>query len=123
MTEKINHLGMAVNKVSSDRRFVAFLMKKYSEYENISQENMLSQLGCTEESYYKLCLCTAPDVEATDFLSRLNNISEYAEVSAFELNRIIKRANVILSFSEDEEQARNFLMAARDKQSDDDTKR
>lgn len=123
MTEKINLLGMAVKKASLDRRFVAFLIKKYTEYENISQENMLSQLHCSEENYYKLCLCAAPNVEAADFLPRLNNISEYAHVSAIELNRIIKRANVILSFSEDEDQARNFLMAARDKHSDDKTKR
>jgi hypothetical protein len=115
MTEKINLLGMAVNKVSADKSFVAFLMKKYSEYENMSQQNLLSQLGCSEESYYKLCLCKAPDVEATDFLSRLNSISEYAQVSAIELNRIIKRANIILKLSEDEAQAQNYLMAARDK--------
>jgi hypothetical protein len=114
MTEKVNLLGMAVDRVSLDKSFLAFLMKKYSEYENISQQNLLSQLRCSEESYYKLCLCKAPDVEATDFLSRLNSISEYAHVSALELNRIIKRANAILKFSEDE--ARSYLMAARDKQ-------
>jgi hypothetical protein len=123
MTQKIDLLGMAVEKASLDRRFVAFLIKKYSEYENISQENVVLQLRCSEENYYKLCLCTAPDVEATDFLARLNNICEYAHVSALELNRIIKRANVILSFSKDEEQTRNFLMAARDKHIDDETER
>lgn len=118
MTEKVNLLGLAVDKVSSDKSFVAFLMKKYSEYENIPQQNLLSQLRCSEESYYKLCLCKAPDVEASDFLSRLNSISEYSHVSAIELNRVIKRANAILRLSEDEEQARNFLMAARDKHGD-----
>lgn len=118
MTEKVTLLGMAVNKVSADKSFVAFLMKKYSEYENISQQSLLSQLHCSEESYYKLCLCKVPDLEGADFLHRLNSISEYAQVSAIELNKIIKRANAILKFSEDEEQARNFLMAARDKHED-----
>lgn len=119
MTKKINPLGMAVNKVSADKSFVAFLMKKYSEYENMSQQNLLSQLRCSEESYYKLCLCKAPSVEAADFLSRLNCISEYAQVSVIELNRIIKRANTILKLSEDEAQAQNYLMAARDKHEND----
>src|SRR5262249_19839696 len=103
MSEKVSLLAKAVDKVSLDKKFIAFLMREYLEYEKISQQEILLQLRCSEEEYYKLCLCNAPDMEAGDFVSRVNSIGEYAHVSAIEISRIIKRANMILNFTEDEE--------------------
>lgn len=118
MSEKIKILELAANKASSDSGFIAFLIKKYLEFENISEQDVLSTLQCSEEDYYKLNLCRVPDINATDFVSRLNNISKYTNSSAIELNKIIKRANSILRLSGDQVEQNNYLMAARDKQNE-----
>ena len=115
MNEKIKLLALAVEKVSSDKSYLAFLIKKYLESESISQQDLRALLRCTEEDYYKLNLCKIPNVENADFLSRLNKICEYTHTSVIELNGIIKRANAIVKFSEDQPDSRNYLMAARDK--------
>ncbi len=115
MNEKVKFLELAVEKVSSDKSYLAFLIKRYLESESISQQELRALLRCTEEDYYKLSLCKTPDIGSADFLSRLNKICEYTHTSAIDLNRIIKRANAIVKFSEDQPDSGNYLMAARDK--------
>lgn len=119
MTDNIKLLKHAARKVEADSGFIAFLMKKYLEFENISEEEVLSTLHCTAEDYYKLNLCRVPDINANDFASRLNNISQYTNSSAIELNKIIKRANSILRLSGGDVEQHNYLMAARDKHNKD----
>jgi hypothetical protein len=116
MTDNIRLLEHAARKVEADSGFIAYLMKKYLEFENISEQEVLSTLHCTMEDYYKLNLCRVPDINASDFVSRLNNISQYTNSSAIELNKIIKRANSILRLSGSDMEQNNYLMAARDKQ-------
>ena len=119
MSEKIKMLELASNKAANDSGFIAYLMKKYLEVENISEQEILSTLHCTVEDYYKLNLCRVPDINANDFVTRLNNISQYTNSSAFELNKIIKRANSILRLSGSDVEQHNYLMAARDNQNKD----
>jgi hypothetical protein len=116
MSEKIKMLELASNKAATDSGFIAYLMSKYLEIENISEQEILSTLHCSEEDYHKLKLCRVPDINANDFVSRLNKISEYTNSSSVELNKIIKRANSILRLSGDNIEQHNYLMAARDKQ-------
>ncbi|MCB0489876.1 MAG: hypothetical protein KDC99_15445 [Cyclobacteriaceae bacterium] len=116
MDEKIKMLELASCKAAADSGFIAYLVNKYLEVENISEQEILSALHCSEEDYFKLKLCRVPDVNATDFVSRLNRISEYTNSSSVELNKIIKRANSILRLSGDNVEQHNYLMAARDKQ-------
>lgn len=115
MTDRIKLLEHAARKVEVDSGFIAYLMKKYLEVENISEQEILSTLHCSVENYYKLNLCRIPDINASDFVSRLNKISEYTNSSAIELNKIIKRANSILRLSGSDVEQHNYLMAARDK--------
>ena len=116
MSEKIKMLELASDKAATDSGFIAYLMKKYLEFENISEQEVLSTLHCTMEDYYKLNLCRVPDINASDFVSRLNNISQYTNSSANELNKIIKRANSILRLNGSDMEQNNYLVAARDKQ-------
>ncbi|MBN8790537.1 MAG: hypothetical protein J0I84_25945, partial [Terrimonas sp.] len=99
MSEKIKILALASQKAANDSGFIAYLMKKYLEIENISEQEVRSTLRCSEENYYKLNLCRIPDIHAKDFVLRLNKISQYTNSSAIELNKIIKRANSILRLS------------------------
>jgi hypothetical protein len=115
MSEKIKMLELAANKASNDSGFIAFMIKKYLEFENISEKEILSLLQCSEEDYYKLNLCRVPDINAIDFVSRLNIICKYSNSSAIELNKIIKRAISILNLIGDQVEQNTYLMAARDK--------
>jgi hypothetical protein len=119
MTDKIRLLENAARKVEADSSFIAYLMKNYLAVENISEQEILSMLHCSVEDYYKLNLCRVPDINANDFVTRLNNISQYTNSSAIELNKIIKRANSILRLSGSDVEQHNYLMAARDKQNKD----
>lgn len=119
MTDKIKLLEHAARKVEADSNFIAFLIKKYLEFEKISEQEIVSKLQCTVEDFYKLNLCRVPDINARDFVTRLNKISEYTNSSAIELNKIIKRTNSLLKLSEDNIEQSNYLMAARDKQNKD----
>jgi hypothetical protein len=102
MSEKIKMLELAAKKASTDSGFLAFLIKKYLEFENLSEQEILLKLNCSEEDYYKLSLCRVPDINAKDFIFRLNNISKYTNASNIELNKIIKRATSILKLSGDQ---------------------
>lgn len=119
MSEKIKMLELASEKAANDRGFIAYLMKKYLEVENISEQEILLKLHCSIEDYYKLNLCRVPDINANDFVTRLNNISQYTNTSAIELNKIIKRANSILRLRGSGVEQHNYLIAARDKQNKD----
>lgn len=119
MSEKIKMLELASQKAADDSGFIAYLMKTYLEVENISEQEIQSTLHCSVEDYYKLNLCRVPDVNASDFVIRLNKISQYTNTSAIELNKIIKRANSILRLNGNDIEQHNYLMAARDKQNKD----
>jgi hypothetical protein len=116
MTDRIRLLEHAARKVETNRDFIACLVKKYLEFENVTEEEMRSTLQCTKEDYYKLNLCKVPDINSSDFVVRLNSICKYTNSSAIELNRIIKRASTIMKLTEGIVEQRNYLMAARDKQ-------
>jgi len=113
MNDKIKLLRLANNKITDNSEFIAFYLKKYGEFEKVSEKEICSNLNCSIEDYYKLALCKAPDVKANDFTSRLNNISQYTGIAVFGLSKIIKRVHSIMTFSENESTA--YLMAARDK--------
>ena len=124
MSDKLKLLQIANKRAAGDCDFIAYYLVKYSEFERISEDEIMSNLNCTIENYFKLGLCRVPDVNSEDFINRLNNISEYSLVSTIELNRIIKRVNSLLMFSTDKDLINppTYLMAARDrKKKDDDT--
>jgi len=113
MNEKEKLLQLAYDKIADNSEFMAFYLKKYGEFEKISEQEICSNLNCSVEDYYKLALCKAPYVNANDFVARLNNISQYTGISVFGLNNIVKRVHSIMTLSENESSA--YLMAARDK--------
>lgn len=118
MSDKIKILEAAVKKISGEQEFMSFVLNKYMELENMSKSDLISSLKCSIEDYYKLGLCKAPKAGSTDFVDRLNNISQYTHTSVLELNKIIKRVDSISKFSGNLNNSA-WLMAARDKKNDD----
>jgi hypothetical protein len=119
MSEELRLLKLVSSEAEADSSFIAFLMKKYQEMENISKEEIISRLHCSEEDYVMLNLCKIPDINASDYTSRLEEIANYTNSSLTELNKIIKRASVVRNMSESEVELQQFLMAARDKDNKD----
>ncbi|MBS1543479.1 MAG: hypothetical protein JST14_07590 [Bacteroidetes bacterium] len=113
MKENLELLIHMARKLESEGEFIASALKKYQEYENVSEQEVRSRLNCSKEDYYKLTLCKTPDIEGNDFVSRLHKISQYSNTSIEELNRIIKRVASIERLGESGQQ--KYLMAARDK--------
>src|SRR5436190_11765814 len=115
MTDNLRIITHMARKLESDHNFIAYAMKKYGEVEKISEGEICSLLSCSLEDYYKLALCRVPDVNADDFVARLNKISQYGNASIAELNRIIKRVTSIERLGTGALEQRTYLMAARDK--------
>jgi hypothetical protein len=114
MSEKIKILELASRKAANDSAFIAYFLKKYSEFEKISESEILTTLRCSKEDYYKLNLCRVPDINAGDFVMRLNKIAKYTNTCTLDLNKIIKRANSILRLTGSDVEQNSYLMAARD---------
>lgn len=114
MSDKLKLFELGFNKVSSDNSFIGFFLIKYAEIEKLSESDLISELKCSSENYYKLGLCKVPGTNDIDFIDRLNKISQYANVSVLELNKIIKRVDSIIKFNVSIH-TDTILMAARDK--------
>lgn len=108
---------MTAQKLSSEKEYMSFVLYKYREIEDKSEQDLLNVLRCSFEDLYKLALCKVPNTTAEDFTDRLRNISEYSHSSLLELNKIIKRVDAIIQISSTENN-NAYLMAARDKKKD-----
>jgi len=113
MITKLNLLKSATARFENDPGFMAYFLKKYCEFEQISESELLSELNCTPDNYYKLALCKAPSVDVKDFNQRLNVIGEYTQIATEKLDLVINHVSTVLAFIASKE---NTLMAARDKE-------
>ena len=113
-SDKIKLLKMAIPKVSNDKKYFAYFLNEYIRIEHMSEENVISNLKCSLEDYYKLSLCKISETNSSNYLSDLNAICSYIDIPIVELNKIIKRVEAINMLS-DFNLANGNLMAARDK--------
>ena len=113
MNTKLNFLKYATTRMENDHEFMAYTLKKYCEFENISEPKLLEVLGCSMEDYCKLALCKVPDMKGADFGERIKAISEYTNIVSGRLTKVIKHVNTVLKFTTS---SGTILMAARDKE-------
>lgn len=114
MNTKLNFLKSAITRVENDQEFMAYTLKKYCEFEKISEVELMSTLECSVDNYYKLALCKVPDISESDFRPRLAIISEYVNIDTSKLIKVIKHVHMVLQFTLN---TGSVLMAARDKDS------
>ncbi len=119
MNNKIKFLEVANKKAAEDPAFIAYFLTKFMIIENTSESAIIQLLNCSTESFYKLGLCQAPNVNLPDYLNRINIICSYVGISAIELNKIIKRVNAIMQLTGAPTTDISYLMAARDKKKKD----
>jgi len=113
MNDKIELLKYAVQKISDNRGYMGFYLKKYCSLENLTDAQLIEKLHCNYEDYFKLGLCIVPELTSKNFLDRINIISEYTHVSSLEIIRITKHVATIEHFNDIPSES--MLMAARDK--------
>ena len=113
MSSKLRLLETAFENAAADSAFFAFFIRKYQEAENVDAAAVATLFQCGPEAYYRLGLCTVPDVGAPNYLNELNKISEYIGISTLSLNQVLKRAVAIVKLSG--ATAPSALLAARDK--------
>jgi hypothetical protein len=116
MSSKLRLLETAFENAACDSAFLAFFITKYQEAENTDANGVTAILNCELDAYYRLGLCLAPDVSASNYLSELNKISEYIGISSLLLNQVLKRAVSIVRLSG--ANTHSLLLAARDKDKD-----
>lgn len=119
MITKLNLLKSATARFENNPEYMAYILKKYCEFERISESELLSEFNCSADDYYKLALCKYPPVDTTDFSQRLKVISEYTHIKTDDLNMLIKHVNTVLIFIG---ASANTLMAARDREKKKDDK-
>lgn len=113
MTTNLNLFKSAIERVENDHEFMAYTLKKYREFEKISEPKLMEVLDCSMEDYCKLALCKVPDIKDADFGERLTVISEYTNIVSGRLTKVIKHVNTVLKFTTS---SGTILMAARDKE-------
>lgn len=111
MNTDLNFLKHAITSLENNHEFMAHTLKKYRDFEQISEPAMLDLLGCTINDYYKLAFCKIPDTAKSDYLLRVSTISEYTNIETEKLLRLIKQVSITLSF---DQQQRAFYLIAQD---------
>ncbi|MDP9352381.1 MAG: hypothetical protein M3P51_12675 [Chloroflexota bacterium] len=114
---RIKHLAFAARKTTTRPDFLGFYLSAYQHLERLNEEDMLRLLNCHRENLYRLALARAPDPEASSFGTKLCQIAEWAEVSALELARMLKRVHALSRLEKADSSIRrdHMLAAARDR--------
>ena len=118
MASQAEHLAFAARKAAAREGYIAYFLEKYREYERLDEEALREQLGCTTTAYYRLALSRAPQQEQPDFRDHVQRIASVANVSPFELARILRHVWALQSLREAEYASgeRHMLLAARDRE-------
>lgn len=99
MNTDLNFLKHAITRLENNHEFMAHTLKKYRDFEQISELAMLDMLGCTINDYYKLAFCKIPDSGTSDYLMRISTISEYTNIESDRILRLIKQMNLSLTIN------------------------
>lgn len=113
MTSDTQHLAYAAQRASQRPEFVASLFARYRAAEHVDDEQVASQLGCSEQGYLRLALCRAPRQPSADDFQQL---AAFAGADPLALARIFRRVERIEALRAGAEQAtRSTLLAARER--------
>ncbi|MXV14342.1 hypothetical protein [Hufsiella ginkgonis] len=115
MIDKLMLLKSAYEKAAQESKFLAHTLESYIQIEGITQAEAIDAIGSTQEIYYKLGLCLLPIPSAQNYLEELNKICSYLNITAINLNKIIKRVDSINKFRDSGTSENGFLAAARDR--------
>ena len=111
-------LQILAAKTSFDKNYLGWVINQYMNAYNYTEDQLASILQCDLESVVKLKLCSMP--RESTLVGDVRTIAEYANCNNLALLRIIREANAVEGMkSEENDEGKGFLMAARDFWGDD----
>lgn len=111
MSDKLLLMKKAFNKLCINKEFMAYFLARYSDLENLTIGQVLLQLKCLEEDYFRLALCKVPFGDTADDFKNTQDLGNYVQVDTSALWQIIKYVNNLDKLYL--ESSDRFLMAAR----------
>lgn len=111
MNDKLELMKKAFDKIADEPDFIAFYLKKYGEQEGKTVPDLLSELTCSEEDFYKLALCKAPEPYNLKSREVLQAIAAYTNIDEVKISKLLQHVRTVLHFQNLGN--RDLLMAAR----------
>jgi len=110
-------------KIASRRSFfLGSVLASVATRDHLADEALCSRLHCSPEALVRLRLCRAPDVDAPTFADDVRRIADYCAADFSTLLATIKDAAISAAVRDASlDNNDGWLMAARDRQDDDDT--
>ena len=91
--------------------FLGYLLEQYAAPQQLSDEGLVAELGCSSTHLRKLRLCRTPRTDEEGLREDVRHLAEALGLDADRLGRVLRRAVVCSKFRLDS----TSLMAARDR--------
>lgn len=107
---------------ATTRFFLGSVLQSVAARDALSDEVLASRLGCSAENLARLRLCRAPSYDGPKFIDEIRRIAEYCSVDFPSLLALVKDSYISESISDasSPESSSGWLMAARDREQQDD---
>lgn len=113
-------LRRLARRASEQPFFLGNIFSALALRDNIGNDDIATQLGCSPETLDKMKLCRAPLLDDAGFLGDVRRISDSFDVDFMQLMSIIKDAAITARMSGHARRDSGWLMAARDREPQDD---
>jgi hypothetical protein len=117
MSSRIDALG---RRVENDPFFLASALADYARSEHLDNEDLAAALGCAVETLGPLRLCRRPRPDPGLFKQDIERIAARFGVDADLLAQAVRRSDALSSLRRAATGGRGLLMAARDRQAQED---
>lgn len=102
----------AVDRISTNKEFMSYYLRRYQEIESIGESGLIAHLGCKENGYIRLALCKHPKMSREVSLEAINQISEFTGISSITILGVIRHVDAVENLRELNSRS---LIAAREK--------
>ena len=108
--------SMIASRLSSNPTFMAYVLTRYAEMENLTAEDLALELGTLPELIDRLALCRKPVSDDPGFAERVNQLADYVLVDVSILANVIRIVEAVANISE--AVSMPLMAAARDREPD-----
>jgi hypothetical protein len=108
-----NHLENMARRLEGDPFFLACPLKLFQVSEGLSEEALVTSLGCSKDSLASIRLCRAPAAEEDSFQDDIGRIATKFSLNGDALAEAIRRGQALYHMARKETKS-GTLLAARD---------
>ena len=122
--ERMELLRRAAHRAATVPHFMACVLARWGEAEDLSLRQAAEHLGCTEHAVHRLALCRRPDPSPERFSADVQRIASYVDIDADALAQVVRQSDALQALrqarlgTEPDAAAAGFLMAALDRLED-----